>query len=189
MNINDWLALAVICVCLLLSASFRGSETALTAFSRARMLRLEKQGNRSAGIVNRLLETRERLIGAMLFGNNVGQHRRLRACDRRAARLVRRRRRALRHRGHDLVVVVFAEVLPKTAAINAPDRIALIVARPIDWAVRLFGPLLVGVESDGALDPAAVRDPRRQRPVDPVGARGAARRGRSHAPRGQRREA
>jgi Mg2+/Co2+ transporter CorB len=40
------------------------------AFSRARMLRLEKKGNRSAGIVNRLLDARERLIGALLLGNN-----------------------------------------------------------------------------------------------------------------------
>ena len=54
----------------MLSFVFAGSETALMAFSRARMLRLEKKGNRSAGIVNRLLETRERLIGALLLGNN-----------------------------------------------------------------------------------------------------------------------
>jgi len=70
MNINDWLALLIICVCLLLSAFFAGSETALTASSRASMHRLEKQGNRKAGIVNRLLDARERLIGALLFGNN-----------------------------------------------------------------------------------------------------------------------
>ena len=57
-------------VCLLLSAFFAGSETALTASSRASMARLEKQGNKRAGIVNRLLEQRERLLGALLFGNN-----------------------------------------------------------------------------------------------------------------------
>jgi len=37
-------------------------------------------------------------------------------------------------------------VLPKTAAINAPDRISLIVARPINVSVKLFGPLLMAVE-------------------------------------------
>jgi Mg2+/Co2+ transporter CorB len=46
-----------------------------------------------------------------------------------------------------VVVVVFTEVLPKTVAINAPDRVALVVARPIDLVVRLFGPMLVGIES------------------------------------------
>jgi Mg2+/Co2+ transporter CorB len=46
-----------------------------------------------------------------------------------------------------LIVVVFAEVLPKTAAFNAPDRISLQVARAVDAFVRLFGPMLVGVET------------------------------------------
>src|SRR5882757_3085819 len=67
---NDWLSLVIIFVCLLLSAFFAGSETALTASSRASMARLEKHGNKRAGVVNRLLEQRERLLGALLFGNN-----------------------------------------------------------------------------------------------------------------------
>src|SRR6202166_5272196 len=67
---NDWLSLVVVFVCLLLSAFFAGSETALTASSRASMTRLEKHGNRRAAIVNRLLEQRERLLSALLFGNN-----------------------------------------------------------------------------------------------------------------------
>jgi Mg2+/Co2+ transporter CorB len=46
-----------------------------------------------------------------------------------------------------VIVVVFTEVLPKTVAINAPDRVALLVARPISWVVRLFGPMLVGIET------------------------------------------
>ena len=54
-----------------MSFFFSGSETALTASSRARMMRLEKNGNRSAAIVNRLMQMRERLIGTILFGNNL----------------------------------------------------------------------------------------------------------------------
>ena len=46
---EDWIALAVILICLALSFYFSTSETALTAFSRARMLRLEKNGNQRAG--------------------------------------------------------------------------------------------------------------------------------------------
>src|SRR5260370_41524566 len=52
MTAYDWLALVVVVICLLLSAFFAGSETALTASSRARMHRLEKQGNRRAALVN-----------------------------------------------------------------------------------------------------------------------------------------
>jgi len=71
MTTNDWLSLVVVLICLLLSAFFSGSETALTASSRASMSRLEKHGNRRAAIVNQLLEQRERLIGALLLGNPV----------------------------------------------------------------------------------------------------------------------
>ena len=70
MTAYDWLAIAVVLACILLSAFFAGSETALTASSRAAMHRLEKQGNRRAALVNRLVEARERMIGALLFGNN-----------------------------------------------------------------------------------------------------------------------
>jgi Mg2+/Co2+ transporter CorB len=147
MDAHDWLALVTVFVLLLLSAFFAGSETALTASSRASMARLEKQGNKRAGIVNRLLEQRERLLGALLFGNNAVNI----AASALATGVL------LTWFGHagvlyatvvmTIVVVVFSEVLPKTAAFNAPDRIALAVARPMFWFVKLFGPVLMAVEA------------------------------------------
>src|SRR5438445_12967846 len=68
---EDWITLSIILICLALSFFFAASETALTAFSRARMLRIEKAGNAKARLVNRLIETRERMIGAILTGSNV----------------------------------------------------------------------------------------------------------------------
>src|SRR5947209_1285516 len=70
MTLFDWVSILIIIACLLLSFFFAGSETALMAFSRARMLRLEKKGSQKATIVNHLLDARERLIGALLLGNN-----------------------------------------------------------------------------------------------------------------------
>jgi Mg2+/Co2+ transporter CorB len=147
MSFQDWLAIFIGLICVLLSFFFAGSETALTASSRARMLRLEKQGNRRAAIVNRLLQTRERLIGALLLGNNAANV----AASALATGVF------LTWFGDVGVIyatffmtallVVFAEVLPKTAAINAPDRIALMVAKPIEWLVRLFGPVLMAIEA------------------------------------------
>ncbi|MCZ7660215.1 MAG: HlyC/CorC family transporter [Xanthobacteraceae bacterium] len=147
MTSDDWFALTGIFLCLLLSFVFSGSETALTAFSRARMLRLESKGSRSAGIVNRLTDMRERLLGAILLGNNVVNI----AASALATSLL------LAWFGEvgvvyatlvmTLIVVVFTEITPKTIAINAPDRIALLVARPIALLVRVFGPLLMGVEA------------------------------------------
>jgi Mg2+/Co2+ transporter CorB len=146
MSSYDWLALAAVLICLLLSFFFAGSETALTASSRASMHRLEKQGNRRAAIVNRLLDARERMIGALLFGNNAVNI----AASSLATGVL------LAWFGDvgviyatvvmTVLIVVFAEVLPKTAAFNAPNRVALAVARPIDWTVRLLAPVLIAVE-------------------------------------------
>jgi Mg2+/Co2+ transporter CorB len=46
-----------------------------------------------------------------------------------------------------VVIVVFSEILPKTAAFNAPDRIALMVARPMSIIIRILGPMLMGIEA------------------------------------------
>ncbi len=146
MTTNDWLSIGIVVICLLLSAFFAGSETALTASSRASMARLEKQGNRGAGIVNRLLDQRERLIGALLLGNNAVNI----AASALATGLL------LTWFGKagivyativmTAIVVIFSEVMPKTAAFNAPDRIALLVARPMQWIVRVLAPILMAIE-------------------------------------------
>jgi magnesium and cobalt exporter, CNNM family len=144
--LEDWLSFAAILLCLCFSFFFSASETALTAVSRARLLRLEKSGNRRARVVGSLLEIRERMIGAILTGNNVVN----------IAATALTTGLLLSWFGEigalyataimTVVVVVFTEVLPKTIAINAPERVAILVARPIFWTVRLFGPLLIGIE-------------------------------------------
>ncbi len=146
MTIIDWLTVLAVVICLVISAFFSASETALTASSRAAMNRLEKQGNRDAGIVNRLMATRERLLGAILFANNFTNI----AASTLATGLL------LAFFGQageiyaalvmTLLIFIVAEVLPKTAAFNAPDRMALLVARPVERTVRWFSPLLRVVE-------------------------------------------
>ena len=146
MNIVDWLTVFAVVLCLLVSAFYSASETALSAASRAAMLRLEKHGNRDAGIVNRLMATRDRLLGVILFANNFTNI----AASTMATGLL------LVHFGGagviyatfvmTLLIFILAEVLPKTAAFNTPDRFALVVAQPIERTVQLLSPLLRGVE-------------------------------------------
>src|ERR1700682_3733367 len=140
MSAQDWLAIAIVIFCLLFSAAFAGRETALTASSRAAMLQLAKQGDRRAAIVNRLMEARERLISALLIRNHSVN---IVASSLATGVLIA----WFGDRGvlyssiiMPFVIVVFAEVLPKTVAFNAPDRFALTVARPIAWTVRLLTP-------------------------------------------------
>ena len=135
----DWLTFSIVIACLLVSAFFSASETALTGASRASMLRLSKQGNREAGVVSSLFAMRERMIGALLLGNNIANIG--------ASALATGIFTAwfgevgvLYATGvMTVMVVIFAEVLPKTIAINAPDRVSLLVARPMKLMVYRAG--------------------------------------------------
>jgi Mg2+/Co2+ transporter CorB len=142
-----WITLSIVVACLLVSAFFAASETALTGASRASMLRLSKQGNREAGLVSSLISMRERLIGALLLGNNIANIG--------ASALATGIFTAwfgdvgvlYATAVMTALVVIFAEVLPKTIAINAPDRVSLLVARPMRVTLFLLGPLLAIVEA------------------------------------------
>jgi magnesium and cobalt exporter, CNNM family len=144
--VDVWLAIATILLCVALSAFFSASETALTAASRARMHTLEKNGDRRAALVNRLLASRERLIGTTLLGNtlvNIGAS----ALTTSILVALAGARGALYATGlMTILLLVFAEVMPKTVAINYPDRTSLLVARVISFFVAIFGPVLIGVE-------------------------------------------
>ncbi|PSC02944.1 hypothetical protein SLNSH_21390 [Alsobacter soli] len=144
---NPWMALAIVVFCLALSAFFSGAETALTAASRARMHALQDGGDKRAGIVNRLLLARERLIGAMLIGNNVVN---IGASAFTTSVLVSffgAEGVIYATVAMSVLVVVFAEVMPKTVAINKPDQAALLLARPVSWIVALFGPVTMAIEA------------------------------------------
>jgi Mg2+/Co2+ transporter CorB len=145
MSISDWVALAILLVCLLASFFFSGSETALIASSRATMLHLAREGDPRAGIVARLMQTQERLIGALLVGNNV-------AAITASAVATSLMMTWFGDAGvfyatavMTVLIVVFCEVLPKTAAIDQPDRLALLTARPMSLVVRVLGPVLTAI--------------------------------------------
>jgi Mg2+/Co2+ transporter CorB len=142
----DWIDLSIVLFCLFVSAFFAASETALTSASRASMLRLSKQGNSDAAVVSELVGKRERLIGALLLGNNIANI----GASALATGILTAwfgEVGVLYATGvMTVMVVIFAEVLPKTIAINAPDRLALVVARPMKLAILVLGPALTLIE-------------------------------------------
>ncbi|MDB5509647.1 MAG: hypothetical protein JWL93_2116 [Hyphomicrobiales bacterium] len=138
---NPWLALGIVVLCLVLSAFFSGSETALTAASRARMHALLNAGDKRADVVTKLLAARERLIGALLIGNNVVN---ISASALMTSVLVEffgREGVLYATIVMSTLVIVFSEILPKTLAITAPDHAALRLARGVSLVVWIFGPV------------------------------------------------
>src|SRR5262245_52262645 len=142
-----WFAFSIVLGCLFVSAFFAASETALTGASRASMLRLTKQGNRQAMIVSELLEMRERLIGALLLGNNIANIGASALATGIFTAMFGEVGVLYATALMTVMVVIFAEVLPKTIAINAPDRVSLAVARPMRLTMYVLGPLLTVIEA------------------------------------------
>src|SRR5262252_6279621 len=142
----DWLTFCIMAALLGASAFFAASETALTGASRASMLRLTKQGNREAAIVSALIARRDRLIGALLLGNNIANIGASALATGVFTAWFGEVGVLYATAVMTILVVIFAEVLPKTIAINAPDRVSLVVARPMRITMYVLGPLLTVIE-------------------------------------------
>ena len=141
MIISVWIICAIILALIVLSAIFSGSETALTAASRARMHSLESGGDSRAKIVNRLIERRDRLIGALLIGNNLVNILGSALATSLFLTLFGEAGVIYATLVMTVLLVVFAEILPKSWAIANPDRFALFMAPFIRTFLFVAGPV------------------------------------------------
>lgn len=136
----------IIVVLLVLSGFFSGSETALTGTSKARMHQLAKQGDKRAKLVLELLEKKDALIGAILFGNNLVN---ILASALATSVLIHTFGEAgvvYATLAMTMLILIFSEVLPKTWALSNPDRMALFVAPVIRLITIVFGPITWSVQ-------------------------------------------
>lgn len=140
------LVVVVIAILLALSAFFSGSETALTAASRARLHAMEIEGSEEARRVNKLLEQPERMIGTILLGNNLVN---ISASALSTSLLIGMFGEvgvAYATVVMTILVVIFSEVLPKTYAIAYADRIALAVAPLMQLVISVLRPAVFVIE-------------------------------------------
>ncbi len=142
---SEYLLSGAVVVLLILSGFFSSSETALTASSRHRMHTLAQQGVGRAVLVNRLWQDRDRVIGSILVGNNLVN---ILASTLSASLFIS----WFGDAGivyatllMTVLVVVFAEVLPKTYAINNADRTVLVMAPALRAIVVFFTPVTAGL--------------------------------------------
>lgn len=145
MDVSFWITTGAIFVLLVLSAFFSGSETALTAASRPRMHQLENEGSRRAQIVNRLRDQKERLIGALLLGNNLVNILASALATSLLIRLLGETGVVYATLAMTFLVLIFSEVLPKTYALHHADKMALSVAPVLRGLVILLAPVTVAI--------------------------------------------
>ena len=130
--------LILLIILIILSGFLSGSETAITATSKARILYKKKKGSKRAGYVLELLDKKDNVISTLLLSNNLVN---ILASSLATAFF------------YDLfgvegifyatlimtvVIVIFAEVLPKTYAINRPNRTALLISPIIYYLNKIL---------------------------------------------------
>ncbi len=134
-------------VLLILSAFFSGSETALTAASKHVMHQLEQSGDKRAGLVNAMHEDKERLIGAILLGNNLVNIFASALATSLLITLFGDNGVAYATLVMTFLVLVFAEILPKTYAIRNANRMALAVAPVLKPVIAVFAPVTLTINA------------------------------------------
>jgi Mg2+/Co2+ transporter CorB len=134
-------SLIAIGILICVSALFAGSETALTGASGARMHTLEKEGNRRAGLVNRIREKKDSMIGALMLGNTAVN---VLSSALAASLLIKLFGEAgifYASAAMTILVLIFGEVMPKTYALHHSDKMAMAIAPLMRAIIVVFAPI------------------------------------------------
>lgn len=140
-----WTTAGAILFLLVLSGFFSGSETALTAASRGKLRSSADKGDKGAEKAFQVTEDREKLIGSVLLGNNLVNIFATSLATTMFLRVFGENGVVIATTVMTVLVLIFAEVLPKTYAITNPERAASITARPISLVVTIFSPIVSAV--------------------------------------------
>ncbi|SFO25533.1 Mg2+ and Co2+ transporter CorB, contains DUF21, CBS pair, and CorC-HlyC domains [Candidatus Pantoea varia] len=170
-NVSTTTLIIILCVMVLVSAWFAGSETGMMTLNRYKLRHQAKNGSRPARRVEKLLRRPDRLLSLVLIGNNL-----VNILASALATIV-----GMRIHGDEgvaiatgiltFVVLVFAEVLPKTVAALYPERVAFpsslllvplqYIMLPLVWLLNTITRLLmrmVGIRADGSVNSALSKE-------------------------------
>ncbi|EPN5829607.1 HlyC/CorC family transporter [Cronobacter sakazakii] len=170
-HISTTTLIVTLIVMVVVSAYFSGSETGMMTLNRYRLRHLSKQGNRAAKRVERLLRKPDRLISLVLIGNNLVNILASSLATIVGMRLYGDAGVAIATGVLTFVVLVFAEVLPKTVAALYPEKVAFpssfllgplqIIMMPLVWLLNMITRVLmrmVGIKADNVVSAALSKD-------------------------------
>lgn len=142
---NEWKAVywILLIVLLILSAFFSASEIAIFSSNKIRMKKHAEDGNKNAILIEQMLKNPDRVLNTILVGNNVVN---LGAAA--VATAI-----AIDYFGNigigiatgimALLILTFGEIVPKSYAVKNADQVALAVARPMNFLIRLLSPVVL----------------------------------------------
>jgi len=170
-HISTTTLIVTLIVMVVVSAYFSGSETGMMTLNRYRLRHLAKQGNRAAKRVEKLLRKPDRLISLVLIGNNLVNILASALATIVGMRLYGDAGVAIATGILTFVVLIFAEVLPKTIAALYPEKVAFpssvllgplqILMMPLVWLLNVITRMLmrmVGIKTDNVISAALSKE-------------------------------
>ncbi|MGM9536482.1 MAG: HlyC/CorC family transporter [Intestinibacter sp.] len=144
------------------SAFFSASETALMSLSKIRIRYMEDEGVKGAKLVASLIEKSSDLLSSILVGNNIVNIAATSVSTALFMSIFGAQGVAIATAVMTVLVLIFGEITPKTIAANSPEKVALLVSKPINLIMKIVKPLvwvfnlltgvifkLMGIDNDG----------------------------------------
>lgn len=170
-DISTTTLIVTLIVMVVISAYFSGSETGMMTLNRYRLRHLSRQGNRAARRVEKLLRKPDRLISLVLIGNNLVNILASALATIVGIRLYGDAGVAIATGVLTFVVLIFAEVLPKTIAALYPEKVAYpsslllaplqVLMMPLVWLLNFITRILMrlmGIKTDVVVSGALSKD-------------------------------
>ena len=139
------LYLVFLFVCIVLSAFFSSSETAFISLERFRVQHMVETKVKGAKRVSKMLEKPERFLSTILLGNNLVNTAAASIATFLALRIWPDTGLIIATLGMALILLIFAETMPKTFANRHAERISLLFVRPIEIIALIFSPIVIAL--------------------------------------------
>jgi putative hemolysin len=140
---TEALYLVLLFICLVLSAFFSSSETAFISLERFRVQHLVETNVRGAKRVAKMLEKPERFLSTILLGNNLVNTAAAALATILAISIWDDSGVLIATFGTAIVLLIFAETMPKTFANRHAERLSLLFVRPVEIISWIFSPVVV----------------------------------------------
>ncbi|MEG1483654.1 HlyC/CorC family transporter [Clostridium sp.] len=135
--------IVLLIILLVMSAFFSMSETALMSLSKIRIRHMVDEGVKGAKLVSKLTEDPNKLLGAILIGNNIVNIGASALATSLALKAFGESGVGIVTIAMTILVLIFGEITPKSIAKQKSEQVSLSVSKPISIVVKVFKPLIV----------------------------------------------
>ncbi len=142
MESGDVIQLIVIVILLALSAFFSSAETALTTCNKIRIQALAEEGNKSARRLEQIFKNQEKMLSAILIGNNIVNLSSSSLATILATKVFGNSGAGIATGILTIAVLIFGEITPKTLATTYAEKLALIYSGPIQFLITVCTPVI-----------------------------------------------